>query len=151
MPCPRPRLLLLLLCLRKQRGDASSGGYGTLRSAAQSRHACPLALPPLLPPLPPPAMEAAIEAQKELLQLVQVCVSAPPTKRPTFGAVGRRLRAIDRSASNAMKGAYKRSESMTARSDSMSSMPSVRAGSTSGGAPSEAGEPLTARGVATPR
>jgi hypothetical protein len=46
-------------------------------------------------------MEQLLEAQHELLALVQVCVGGPPVKRPTFGAVGRRLRAIQKSAARA--------------------------------------------------
>lgn len=41
-------------------------------------------------------MEALLEAQRELLALVQACIGAPAVKRPTFGAVGRRLRAIQK-------------------------------------------------------
>ncbi|KAL4457710.1 hypothetical protein ABPG75_012575 [Micractinium tetrahymenae] len=43
-------------------------------------------------------MEALLSAQRELLALVQQCIGGPPARRPTFGAVGRRLRAIQKQA-----------------------------------------------------
>lgn len=39
-------------------------------------------------------MEQALELQRELLAVVQLCVSAPPPARPTFGQLGSRLRAL---------------------------------------------------------
>lgn len=46
-------------------------------------------------------MEQALEAQRELLSLVQQCTGAPPIRRPTFGAVGRRLRSIQKRVARA--------------------------------------------------
>lgn len=46
-------------------------------------------------------MEALLAAQRELLSLVQQCTGGPPARRPTFGAVGRRLRAIQKQAARA--------------------------------------------------
>ena len=57
---------------------------------------------PSHPPAPWPAgMEQALEAQRELLSLVQQCTGAPPIRRPTFGAVGRRLRSIQKRVARA--------------------------------------------------
>ena len=52
------------------------------------------------PPAPSPlaGMEAVLDSQRELLALVWSCANAPPAQRPTFGAVGRRLRAIQKAA-----------------------------------------------------
>lgn len=49
----------------------------------------------------PAGMEALLAAQRELLSLVQQCTGGPPARRPTFGAVGRRLRAIQKQAARA--------------------------------------------------
>lgn len=46
-------------------------------------------------------MESVIESQKQLLQLVQLCTTGPPEKRPCFGAVCRKLRALQQSAASA--------------------------------------------------
>ncbi|KAL4442982.1 hypothetical protein ABPG77_008473 [Micractinium sp. CCAP 211/92] len=46
-------------------------------------------------------MEALLSAQRELLSLVQQCIGGKPAQRPTFGAVGRRLRAIQKQAARA--------------------------------------------------
>ncbi|PSC71659.1 kinase [Micractinium conductrix] len=43
-------------------------------------------------------MEQLLNAQKELLAVVQQCCSGPPALRPTFGAVGRRLKTIQKAA-----------------------------------------------------
>jgi hypothetical protein len=43
-------------------------------------------------------MEQLLDAQRELLGVVRLCVGAPPVGRPTFGAVGRRLRSIQKQA-----------------------------------------------------
>eukprot|EP00887_Chlorella_sp_A99_P002665 scaffold6.g2665.t1 len=41
-------------------------------------------------------MDAIIECQRELLQLIQLCTTSAPAKRPCFGTVGKKLRAIQR-------------------------------------------------------
>lgn len=43
-------------------------------------------------------MTQRLEVQRELLAVVQQCASAPPLQRPTFGAIGRRLRSIQKQA-----------------------------------------------------
>lgn len=43
-------------------------------------------------------MESVIESQKQLLQLVQLCTTGPPERRPVFGAICRKLRAVQASA-----------------------------------------------------
>ena len=50
------------------------------------------------PPRPSAGMEQLLNAQKELLAVVQQCCSGPPALRPTFGAVGRRLKTIQKAA-----------------------------------------------------
>ncbi|KAI7845895.1 hypothetical protein COHA_000628 [Chlorella ohadii] len=46
-------------------------------------------------------MERLLELQKELLGVVQLCTAPSPLSRPTFGAVGRRLKAIRKQAARA--------------------------------------------------
>lgn len=46
-------------------------------------------------------MEQVLKAQRDLLSLVQQCVSGPPIRRPTFGAVRRRLRDVQKQAARA--------------------------------------------------
>ncbi|KAL4857990.1 Plant intracellular Ras-group-related LRR protein 5 [Chlorella vulgaris] len=46
-------------------------------------------------------MDQVLKAQQDLLSLVQQCVSGPPIRRPTFGAVRRRLRDIQKQAARA--------------------------------------------------
>lgn len=47
---------------------------------------------------PAAGMEKLLDVQRELLGLVQQCTSGPPVQRLTFGAVGRRLRTIQKHA-----------------------------------------------------
>lgn len=53
------------------------------------------------PPCPLPGMERLLELQRELLGVVQLCTAPSPLSRPTFGAVGRRLKAIRKQAARA--------------------------------------------------
>lgn len=46
-------------------------------------------------------MEQALDLQRELLAVVQLCVSGPPAARPTFGQLGSRLRALHKRATKA--------------------------------------------------
>ena len=53
------------------------------------------------PPCLRPGMERLLELQRELLGVVQLCTAPSPLSRPTFGAVGRRLKAIRKQAARA--------------------------------------------------
>lgn len=46
-------------------------------------------------------MERLLELQRELLGVVQLCTAPSPLSRPTFGAVGRRLKTIRKQAARA--------------------------------------------------
>ncbi len=46
-------------------------------------------------------MEQTLSCQRELLSVVHQCANVAPAERPTFGAVGRRLRTIQKQAARA--------------------------------------------------
>ena len=46
-------------------------------------------------------MERLLQLQRELLGVVGQCTAPSPMARPTFGAIGRRLRAIQKQAARA--------------------------------------------------
>lgn len=74
-------------------------------------------------------MESVIESQKQLLQLVQLCTTGPPERRPVFGAICRKLRAVQASAAS-MSRATPRSNVTSYRSalsSARSQLPSAHA------------------------
>lgn len=68
-------------------------------------------------------MEVLIQCQRELLELIQTCTSAAPAKRPCFGSVGRRIKAIQGVLDRGLKATPK-----AGYSDSVQSMELSRPG-----------------------
>lgn len=95
----RPLARGVLACWRRAGGDARRGVQtlaacfpATARSPAP---ACALGAHPRA------GMERLLQLQRELLGVVAQCTAPSPMARPTFGAIGRRLRAIQKQAARA--------------------------------------------------
>jgi hypothetical protein len=95
--------------------DSTSSPRLPVHWPSPSRIACVMTHcgPPGLVVAAPAGMEAVLSAQKQLLQLVQSCVSGHPAERPGFSALGRQLKALHQAFAQGAKDGVGGSEAPT--------------------------------------